>query len=211
MHKIRKKALSSVHSCLHMSCTGVQYVGDFLGQMLQVASTYFLLDKHNKSQACLKVEQANFSHKHNNLCKVISSWSSLVCLLQNQTVWNLMKEQEKILPIDVGKKIKFWAMCSATQRQLHCPLHVNSFSLFSPHFCTYQFGSKMHICRSRTVICKLSGATDLRIIQSLKLDRWPQQLTENKQGKKELSPPSREGWGTRARSFCANNQQKTSG
>lgn len=121
MHKIRKKALSSVHSCLDMSCTEVQYAGDFLGQMLQVASTYFLLDKHNKSQVCLKVEQANFSHKHSSLHKVISSWSSLVCLLQNQVMWHLMKEQEKILPIDLGKKSKFWAMRSATQRQLHCP------------------------------------------------------------------------------------------
>lgn len=88
MHKIRKKALSSVHSCLHMSCTEVQYVGDFLGQILQVASTYFLLDKHNKSLACLKVEQANFSHKHSSLSKIISSWSSLVCLLRNHVTFN---------------------------------------------------------------------------------------------------------------------------
>lgn len=85
-----------------MSCRKVQYVGDFLGQLLQVASTYFLIDKHNKSQARLKAEQANFSDKHSNPCKVISSWSSLVCLLQNQIMWHLMKEQEKILPTDVG-------------------------------------------------------------------------------------------------------------
>lgn len=118
MHKIRKKALSSVQSCLHMSCTEVQYVGDFLGQMLQVASTYFLLDKYNKSYPCLKVEQANFSHKHSSLCKVISSWSSLVCLLQNWIMWHLMKEQEKILSIDVGKKSKFCVHTTCLGRAL---------------------------------------------------------------------------------------------
>lgn len=140
MHKIRMKALSSVHSCLHMSCTEVQYVGDFLGQMLQVASTYFLLNKHNKSQACLKVQQANFSHKHNSLCKVISSWSSLVCLLQNQTMWHLMKEQEKILLIDVGKRSNILSHVLSYSKSCH----VNSFSLFSPHFCTYQHGFRMY-------------------------------------------------------------------
>lgn len=74
-------------------------------------------------------------------------------------------------------------------------LHVNSFSLFSPNFCTYQLGSRM-ICRSRTVICKLLGATDLRIIQSLKMDRGQQKVTKNKKGKKELSSPFREWWGS---------------
>lgn len=209
MHKIRMKALSSVHSCLHMSCTEVQYVGDFLGQMLQVASTYFLLNKHNKSQACLKVQQANFSHKHNSLCKVISSWSSLVCLLQNQTMWHLMKEQEKILLIDVGKRSKFWAMCSATQRVVMLTLSPCSHLISALTNMVLECTSTL-ISRSNTVFCKLLGATDLRIMQSLKPDRWPQQLTKNKPGKRELSPLSREGWGLRARFFCVNNQQKTS-
>lgn len=35
-----------------------------------------MLDKHNKSQAHLKAEQANFSGKQISLCKVISFWLS---------------------------------------------------------------------------------------------------------------------------------------